>query len=557
MDRIFISTIAYNAEKTLPRAIESILGQTHDDFVYYICDNASTDKTGEIIRHYASQDDRIIPLSNEINGEGINTLEIIRLCCQNNSDNSYFCTLDADDEYRLDYFEKMSRFIEENNLNIAACGNDMIDASTAKLIQVRQLNKNLILSGQDFTSQFPLYYQFMRTVWGKMYSLSVLGKCAFDKVKSVCYGADTIIAMEAFKHAERGGILAQSLHKYYLSSKSISYHFDNKRIVSDKILFDVGYDYLIAKGRKISAQNEGILYQIYFYAIKDTLNVVLKAQISPFEKIGAIHEVFTCQYTRELIRRGIAANELNKVCSEVSKWILAQKECRHKDNLDIAVQILTAMFEDMSQVVSQDSLKYIVSKIPEIVEYLQQKEYSLILERLNKWFKKHDEDVLPLTELEIAAFLALDKPEDETFALFIDIRKNRPQSAKMLNIDAQICTLLAKHPLLRDINANLAAAFSQSIRWVIKADYQKALDKFISLDNVEIEDNDAEAYIIFGQNLSAAAEDVDAYLYFKKIWISYLIDCSRKEEAGKDLDELGQLLPEDEDFAALIRRLDI
>ncbi|MPM88489.1 hypothetical protein SDC9_135593 [bioreactor metagenome] len=92
---------------------------------------------------------------------------------------------------------------------------------------------------------------------------------------------------------------------------------------------------------------------------------------------------------------------------------------------------------------------------------------------------------------------------------------------------------------------------------MIKADYQKALDKFISLDNVEIEDNDAEAYIIFGQNLSAAAEDVDAYLYFKKIWISYLIDCSRKEEAGKDLDELGQLLPEDEDFAALIRRLDI
>lgn len=49
----------YNAERYLPAAIDSILGQTFGDFEFIISDNASTDGTEEICRSYATADRRI------------------------------------------------------------------------------------------------------------------------------------------------------------------------------------------------------------------------------------------------------------------------------------------------------------------------------------------------------------------------------------------------------------------------------------------------------------------------------------------------------------------
>lgn len=49
----------YNGEAFLSEAIDSILNQTFADFEFIIIDNASTDKTPEILASYASRDSRI------------------------------------------------------------------------------------------------------------------------------------------------------------------------------------------------------------------------------------------------------------------------------------------------------------------------------------------------------------------------------------------------------------------------------------------------------------------------------------------------------------------
>ncbi len=62
MGIIYFKTKAFNAEKTIGKCIESVLNQTSygDNIVYYICDNGSTDRTGEIIKEYAKKDTKII-----------------------------------------------------------------------------------------------------------------------------------------------------------------------------------------------------------------------------------------------------------------------------------------------------------------------------------------------------------------------------------------------------------------------------------------------------------------------------------------------------------------
>ena len=57
--RVSIGLPVYNGENFLEFALDSILGQTFQDFELIISDNASTDATESICRRYAAKDSRI------------------------------------------------------------------------------------------------------------------------------------------------------------------------------------------------------------------------------------------------------------------------------------------------------------------------------------------------------------------------------------------------------------------------------------------------------------------------------------------------------------------
>jgi hypothetical protein len=246
--------------------------------------------------------------------------------------------------------------------------------------------------------------------------------------------------LAVFSAANRVGIIGESLHRYYQSNKSVSYRFDPKRIASDRLLHEAARNYLLDKCGEVSPYQEMFLYQVYFYAINDTLRVVLNARIPVLEKMQACREIFICVYTKELFRRGYAdlADGLRRLRDSVSAWILAQKECRLKNGAETAAEIFLAMDEDLAQWIDRDGLMYLLSKMPETIPHLLRRDYSRVLERFSSWFKRHDADIPALTKLQIMAYSALKKPDAEIYSLLLDIRKKRPQSSKVLDIASQI-----------------------------------------------------------------------------------------------------------------------
>jgi glycosyltransferase involved in cell wall biosynthesis len=56
---VSVITPVYNGEQFLAQCIESVLAQTHTRFEYLICNNHSTDRSGEIAEAYARKDARI------------------------------------------------------------------------------------------------------------------------------------------------------------------------------------------------------------------------------------------------------------------------------------------------------------------------------------------------------------------------------------------------------------------------------------------------------------------------------------------------------------------
>lgn len=561
---IYIYTHAYNASKALPRAIESILNQTNPDFVWYLCDNGSTDDTRQIILQYAEKDKRIIPELRDLNhlhpdykGSLLFWLSTLTSLYERGNDDDFFCTLDADDEYKPDFFEKMICFIDENALEVAACGTDFIDAATNVILGQRTLPQDLILdSVEKIDVHFSAYHQFMRPVWGKLYRFSLLKQCDYENYFTnvkISYGLDTLFCMRAFLHAQSAGILAEPLHKYYMSPASISYNFDSKRIVSDQILDDEARGYLLAKAGKISFQNNIFLNSVYFHALKDSLAVLLRSNLSYYDKLHNMYDIFLHKKTKAMLQQGsiFGANPVDEMCIPVVRWLLAQKEYSREDVAKSIAEILMAMCGDLQQWVSRDGLEYIIMKMPEMPEYILQKGYIRILERLQEWFKQHDMDNVSLSELEIFACIALNKPDEEVFALFTSIKKNRPQVSMALDIDTRIHRLIEKYPLLRSVSAGLAIAVPSVIHWVIQNNYVKALDALVTATNVEMNDEDMEVFILLGQTLSAVAESVDNYIFFCKVYVRFLIAQARMNEAYTKLSELEELLPSDEEVSLL------
>lgn len=107
---------AYNAERFLREAIDSVLNQTFVDFEFIILNDGSTDKTEEIILSY--KDPRIRYVKNEKNLKLIKTLnkgvDMAR--------GKYIARMDADDISLPDRFEKEVTYLEAHpDVAVVSC----------------------------------------------------------------------------------------------------------------------------------------------------------------------------------------------------------------------------------------------------------------------------------------------------------------------------------------------------------------------------------------------------------------------------------------------------
>ena len=93
---------AYNAEKYIAASIENVLNQTFANFELIILDDASSDKTKEVVLSYAQNDSRIVYVEKQSNN-GPATLrnEGIRL-----AKGTFIALNDADDLSETTRFEK-------------------------------------------------------------------------------------------------------------------------------------------------------------------------------------------------------------------------------------------------------------------------------------------------------------------------------------------------------------------------------------------------------------------------------------------------------------------
>ncbi len=391
MGKIYIRMRAYNAEKTIRRAIKSVLKQTFQDFIFYVCDNGSTDRTGKIIGFYAQKDSRIVPFYNQENMVYDETSIAFRDLPRHIGSDDFYCTLDADDEYFPTFLEDTLSFMKKNELDIAGCGTEMFRVDSRgnrHFVGNRVLEKNLVLDTAQFGMYYPYYHCFMRPTWAKVFK----GSTTFDMVTDPnqvsgwprAYGGDTIMSFQALRHARRMGILGKVLHRYYIMPTSSSCQFTHARIASDQILLEDALDFLGQYG-PVSVQNYNFVYTVYINALFDTLQVLLSSRELPEKKLDAIIDICNCRYTIRMAAwkefNEAAKNLRKQLFSKLSQWMLSLEDVPDEKAEDF---LKCGEFVSAAAEQAWDWVAFKNLKVAFLLQNQREKEAQIIISELNE-----------------------------------------------------------------------------------------------------------------------------------------------------------------------------
>ena len=112
---ISIIMAAYNAEKTIEQAINSVLSQTYPDFELLVVNDCSTDKTAMLAEAIVKKDDRVRLISNEKNSG----VSYTRKHGLEEASGEWVAILDSDDAWAPEKLEKQIAFMEENDYHFS------------------------------------------------------------------------------------------------------------------------------------------------------------------------------------------------------------------------------------------------------------------------------------------------------------------------------------------------------------------------------------------------------------------------------------------------------
>lgn len=159
---ISIIVPVYNAEISLPRAIESVINQSHEDWELILINDGSLDGSAEICEKFASKDNRIKVYHLE-NG-GVSNARNVGI---RRSTATYLTFLDADDYLLPDFIKKI---IPENNVDFVLCGFSIVHdknfSPSSESINLLDENSKLIDLLQN-----PYY---LDTPWAKLFKREII-----------------------------------------------------------------------------------------------------------------------------------------------------------------------------------------------------------------------------------------------------------------------------------------------------------------------------------------------------------------------------------------------
>ena len=208
MNSTIVSIIipVYNCEKYIARCLNSLINQTYSNIEIILVNDGSNDKSEDIIKEFAKNDNRI-KLYNQTN-QGVSAARNTGL---DKATGKYIMFVDADDYIELDMVEILIKPILNEN-TIVFCDNTEI---WSKSIDIRKLFSNI---SQKKSNKEIVLEEIASgragLVCGKLFDRSIVAEnnIKFDTNVKVC--EDQLFFLEVINHCEHFIHIPKALYNY-------------------------------------------------------------------------------------------------------------------------------------------------------------------------------------------------------------------------------------------------------------------------------------------------------------------------------------------------------
>ena len=159
---VSIIMAAYNAEKTIELAIESVLNQTYSNFELLVINDCSKDGTAKLVEDFSAKDNRVRLISNEKNSG----VSFTRKHGLEEANGSWIAILDSDDAWAPEKLEKQIELQNRTNADLLFTGSAFMDSEGRPIdwylhapaeATYRQLLKQNVLSNSSALVRKELY----------------------------------------------------------------------------------------------------------------------------------------------------------------------------------------------------------------------------------------------------------------------------------------------------------------------------------------------------------------------------------------------------------------
>lgn len=216
MSLVTIILPAYNAEKTIARAIESALSQEYTDLEVIVVDDGSSDSTLNVCKALADKDNRLKVL--HINNSGPSAARNYGLSRANGE---FICFMDADDEMSSTMISQMTSNMQDD-IDLVACGYKVRSNNGEQAFEQRLDDKTY---SNDHLYEFIGKLQEAKAfnpLWNKIFRRSIIDGNNLKMDTSVDMGEDFLFVVDYCEKSKKNyKTLSSPLYNYELSNNGL------------------------------------------------------------------------------------------------------------------------------------------------------------------------------------------------------------------------------------------------------------------------------------------------------------------------------------------------
>jgi glycosyltransferase involved in cell wall biosynthesis len=220
--QISIIIPVYNAEKMLPKAVDSVLSQTEKNLELILVDDGSIDKTLDLCYTYAKKDSRV-KVIHQANA-GVSSARNVGLAV---ATGEYIGFVDADDWIELDMYEQLLKEAITTDADIVMCDAKTV-YSNGKQEQdtITQLSSDTILTKEDFNPN--LLLEMAGAVWRCIYKKDLIKNNLVEFPIGVKFSEDRIFNLYAMGYSNRVKYVKKAYYNRFINKESAvhSFHSD-------------------------------------------------------------------------------------------------------------------------------------------------------------------------------------------------------------------------------------------------------------------------------------------------------------------------------------------